>query len=318
MNIVHKLIRLGRLLRELVRRRDFVRALLTSKNTRFLEFAAPGHFYSPIPDMADVESNAKLLFGRAAQALPGIDLNAAAQLQLLERLAPLYASMDFSDQPRAGHRFHLDNEYFSYGDGIMLHLLLRHLRPRRVVEIGSGFSSSAMLDTNDRFLGGEVEFTFVEPFPERLFSLLSDADKRTAKVEVKPVQAVDPAVFAALEAGDILFIDSSHVAKIGSDVLHLLFEVLPRLAPGVIVHFHDVPWPFEYPKLWLEDGRAWNEAYLLRAFLQYNSAFEILFFNSFVAVHHADLLQERMPAVLKTPSSAITPGNTSLWLRKTA
>lgn len=316
--MIHRLLRRGRFLRQLYLRRDFVRALLTSKNARFLEFVAPGHFYSPIPDVADVESRAAALFDRSARALPGVAIDAASQLRLVERLAPLYPSIGFPDRPQPGHRYHLDNEYFSYGDGIVLNLLLRHLRPRRVVEIGSGYSSAAMLDTNDRFLGGAVEFTFVEPFPERLMGLLSEADKRQARIEVKPVQAVDAAVFESLAAGDILFIDSSHVAKIGSDVLHLVFEVLPRLAAGVVVHFHDVPWPFEYPRRWFDDGRAWNEAYLLRAFLQYNAAFEILYFNAFVAEHHADTLRRYLPDVLKTPSSPVTPGNTSLWLRKTA
>lgn len=318
MTITDKLLRRVRFLRELYARREFFRALVYSKNTRFLEFAAPGHFYSPIPDVDDLEARSATLFDASTPDLPGVNLNAPAQLELLERLASLYDPAALPDQPRPGRRYHLDNEYFSYGDGIVLHLLMRHLRPRRVVEVGSGFSSAAMLDTHDGFFDRSIEFCFIEPFPERLFRLLSAEDRLRAKIEVKGVQAVEPAVFAALQADDILFIDSSHVGKIGSDVLHLLFNVLPMLAPGVVVHFHDVLWPFEYPKVWLDDGRAWNEAYLLRAFLQYNAAFEILYFNSYIAIQHTDRLRQSLPDALKTPSSAVTPGNTSLWLRKKA
>jgi hypothetical protein len=115
----------------------------------------------------------------------------------------------------------------------------------------------------------------------------------------------------------MLFIDSSHVAKKDSDVVHILFEVLPRLNKGVMVHFHDVLWPFEYPEIWLARGRAWNEAYFLRAFLQYNPGFEIVFFNSYLASMQREILKRKMPLALKTPSSSVTPGNSSLWLRKT-
>jgi hypothetical protein len=112
-----------------------------------------------------------------------------------------------------------------------------------------------------------------------------------------------------LEANDILFIDSSHVSKAGSDVNHLFFTVLPRLKPGVLVHVHDVFYPFEYPLGWLRQGRAWNELYLLRAFLQYNTAFEMLFFNSFLWKHHKEQLAAKLPRM------ATNPGG-SIWLRK--
>ena len=128
---------------------------------------------------------------------------------------------------------------------------------------------------------------------------------------------------AALRPGfdgqnDILFVDASHVGKWHSDVLHILFEILPKLNKGVLVHFHDVMWPFEYPQSWLEEGRAFNEAYFLRAFLQYNSAFEVVFFNSFMVAKHAELLRMKMPRMLKSPSTPETIGNSSLWLRKIA
>jgi len=226
--------------------------------------------------------------------------------------------MSLPEMKAPDYRYHFDNAYFSYGDGVLLYSFLRHFRPKQVTEVGSGFSSALMLDVNERYLDGKTQFTFVEPYPDRLFSLLSDRDRQSNLVETKVVQHVDSSVFTRLKEGDILFIDSSHVAKTHSDVLHILFNVLPSLNRGVIVHFHDILWPFEYPVSWLTDGRAWNEAYFLRAFLQYNPSFEILFFNSYMALHQREILAKDMPLALKIPSSTVTPGNSSLWIRKVA
>src|SRR4030095_14584076 len=120
-------------------------------------------------------------------------------------------------------------------------------------------------DTCDRFMDKNVEFTFIEPCPERLIGLLTEEDMERVRIETNPVQRVDPTIFDSLEANDILFIDSSHIAKIGSDLLYIIFYVIPSLKKGVIIHFHDVLWPFEYPEKWLQEGRAWNEAYFLRS-----------------------------------------------------
>ena len=127
---------------------------------------------------------------------------------------------------------------------------------------------------------------------------------------------VSESLFADLQENDFLFVDSSHVAKVHSDVAHIVFKVLPTLRAGVIVHFHDVPWPFEYPKSWFEYGRAWNEAYFLRAFLQHNSSFRVLYFNSMMEIHHEQFVRRELPLALTAPSSTLTPGNTSLWLRR--
>jgi hypothetical protein len=119
---------------------------------------------------------------------------------------------------------------------------------------------------------------------------------------------VDTSHFQQLEAGDILFIDSTHVTKAGSDVNQIMFDILPVLRPGVLIHFHDICYPFEYPKEWILTGRYWNEAYLLRAFLQYNSSFEIVFFNSYMGQLHSDQFSA-------APLFLWNPG-TSIWIRK--
>jgi hypothetical protein len=116
-------------------------------------------------------------------------------------------------------------------------------------------------------------------------------------------------MFEALEAGDILFIDSSHVSKLGSDVHYLMFEVLPALRPGVWVHIHDIFHPFEYPIQWYDEGRAWNEAYVVRAFLQYNKAWQIEHFSSFMIARHEEWYRKHMPLVLR-----LHGGN--IWISK--
>jgi hypothetical protein len=104
-------------------------------------------------------------------------------------------------------------------------------------------------------------------------------------------------------------VDSTHVLKTRSDVNYILFEILPGFAPGVYVHYHDVYYPFEYTREWVYAGRAWNEVYALRAFLQYNTVFEIVYFNSFFATFHRERLRAAMPLCAMHPGS-------SLWLRK--
>lgn len=289
---------------------------------RWRTWKPPGHFYSPIPALHEIDQRAALIFDSSRTQLGALDLNAARQTELVDAFTSLHADIALPDEPAQGFRYHFRNEYFSYADGVTLYCMLRHQPPKRIVEVGSGYSSALMLDTNDRDLDRSVKFTFIEPHPERLESLLWEADRTQSRILRQPVQATPLSVFQELEAGDILFVDSSHVSKTGSDVNFLLFEVLPALAPGVRVHFHDVFYPFEYPKAWVHEGVAWNEAYLLRAFLQYNAAFRIEFFVSYAVRHMRDLVARSLPLALKSERENISfyddaPGG-SLWLLKTS
>ena len=268
----------------------------------------PGHPYSPIPSAADVE-RARARADAAGRTLPGIDLREAQQLELLERLLPLYGDLPFAAAP-GSHRYHYDNLYFTYADAIGYALLLRRLRPRRVVEVGAGYSSALALDVDELFLGGQTRFTFIEPEAERLRELVPAAELESRLV-ARPVQDVPLARFEELRSGDVLFIDSSHVVKAGSDVQHLFDEVLPRLAAGVYVHVHDIFYPFEYPAGWLATGCAVNEAYVLRALLQAGAAYEIVLFNTFLERFHRAWFAAHMPLVLaaRYPTGGI-------WLRR--
>jgi predicted O-methyltransferase YrrM len=288
-----------------------------SENDQFLRFAPPGHFYSPIPDIREIRLNSAAIFDRSVREIPGVELNDETQLSIARKFSDLYSDMPFTERKADGRRYYLDNDFFSYGDGISLYSMIRLFSPKRIIEIGSGFSSALMLDVDEIFFKNQLEFTFIEPYPDRLHSLITNKDKQRSRILEKSVQQVPPAIFRSLRENDILFIDSSHVAKTHSDVLHILFNILPLLRKEVLIHFHDILWPFEYPRIWLEHGRAWNEAYFIRAFMQYNKSFEILYFNSFMEFHHKDLLTINMPLMVKAPSAETTPGNTSLWIRKT-
>ena len=288
-------------LREVVAERDRLR-----QASRF----PPGHYYSPIPAREEVRSREGAIWGEVPRHLPSVDLNEEGQLALFERLRGYYGDLPFGEEPAAGLRYHFARP-FHYADAIVLYALMRHLRPRRIVEIGSGFSSAVMLDTNDLFLGGAVSCTFIEPYPDRLLSLLREQDRLRHTLLVKKVQEVGPEPFAELGPNDILFVDSSHVSKVGSDVNWVFFQILPALRRGVWVHFHDIFYPFEYPKEWVYEGRAWNEDYLLRAFLQYNTAFRVEFFNSFLMHFHRDRFLRDMPLCVRNPGG-------SIWLSKVA
>jgi predicted O-methyltransferase YrrM len=265
-------------------------------------FAPPGHYYSPIPSADDIEEAARSLPN--TRTLAGIELDEPGQRALLEELAAFYPSLPFTDSGVSGLRYRFDNESYSYADGIFLYCMLRHLKPRRLIEVGSGYTSALTLDTNERFLDNRIECTFIEPDPKLLFSLISEADRGRCRVIASRLQDVDLSVFDTLGPRDILFIDSTHVAKVNSDVNHLFFDILPRLAPGTIVHIHDVFPSLEYPVEWLRQGRAWNEQYVLRAFLQFNSRFRIRLFGSYMVERHADWFRDRMPLCLKNPGGA--------------
>lgn len=273
-------------------------------------FVPPDHFYSPLPSLPEIEREAGRLFPKEKpRTLGGIDLREQAQMALLERCRPFYAEMPFTPEPQPGLRYRFDNGAFTYADAIFLYLMLRHCRPRRIVEVGSGHSSCVMLDTSERFLGNAVETVFIEPYPDLLHSLLQTGDDARITIIPKRLQDVPLDLFRGLAENDILFIDSTHVAKIGSDVLSIFNDILPVLAPGVVVHFHDIFYPFEYPLWWFEQGRAWNETYLLRCFLQYNASFQFELWNHFLLSFNEPFFAEHMPLCLRNTGA-------SLWLKR--
>lgn len=289
--------------------RDAVKAELARAG-----FVPPGHFYSPIPDLDDIRQRRESIFPAEPDAIPpGVQIHWDEQLALLQRLEPLIASSPFPVYADGTTRYHLENPSFAHADGLILHALIRHLQPKRIIEVGSGHSSCCIMDTVETYLPQTTECLFIEPYPDLLHRLLRPEDKVNPKLRIiaSPVQQVDLAEFERLESRDILFVDSSHISKIGSDVNHIVFDILPRLQPGVWIHFHDIGKGFEYPEPWIFQSRYfWNECYLLRAFLQYNREFPIRIWNSplleGVGRHHAET---RLSALLENTGM-------SMWLER--
>lgn len=308
-----------RVIRAVLRTIPFARRRLErlerAERLLFLSGFEPGHYYSPIPDLAEVEQDAKRVFGDGPVA--GVDLNVDAQWRLMDALAAFYPEYPYTAAD-ADHssalRYRKEGAYYRYADSVLLYAMMRHFRPRRIIEVGSGHSSAIMLDTNERFLDGIVRLTFIEPNPDRLHAILRPADTAVHTLLQQRVQSVALDTFAALQANDILFIDSSHVSKVGSDVNYLLFEVLPVLKPGVLIHFHDIFHPFEMPREWVMRNRwFWNENYLLHAFLMHNTDYEIVAFNSYLLKQNPAWFRTAMPECLVGSDET-----GCLWLRKLA
>lgn len=251
----------------------------------------PGHFYSPIGDPADLLERADTIWAPSPVAL-GIDFRRAEHERILTEVFPKfigdYRYPDAEAETSEPYDFYTRNSQFSWLDARTLFVLLRDQPPRRMIEVGSGFSSLLTADVNRRYLDSSIEFECIEPYPRPFLEQGVPGINRLIR---ERVERLDPEFFTKLEAGDVLFIDSSHVAKIGSDVNFLYFEVLPRLKPGVRVHIHDIFLPYEYPKYWMTDeNRSWNEQYLLRALLMYSNAFRVTFGCCYAFFELPDLL----------------------------
>ncbi len=274
-----------------------------------LKFVPPGHFYSPIPSIEEIKKNEEKIFQNYPKNLLGIDLNEKEQLEFFEKFLKFYNEIPFTPQKNNKLRYFFENPAYSYCDGIFLYSLIRLLKPKKIIEIGSGYSTCLMLDVNELYFNNTIEIICIEPYPELLLSIIKPEDKKNIKIISTKLQEVDLNIFKKLEKNDILFIDSTHVSKIFSDVNKIFFEILPILHNEVYIHFHDIFYPFEYPKDWIYEGRAWNEAYILRAFLQYNTHFKIIIMNSFLYKFHKNFFEEKMPLCLKNPGG-------SIWLKK--
>jgi glycosyltransferase involved in cell wall biosynthesis len=271
---------------------------------------SPNHYYSPIPDVGRLSARH---FGETFE-LTGIDLREAEQLLLLEKLQDfrneyaLFPAGKVSDPCQ----FHFNNGVFESGDAEVLYAMVRHFNPRRVIEVGAGHTSlltAAACEINRKERRNACEFIAIEPYPNDLFRNPIPGLTRLIR---RPLQEIELELFLALEDSDILFIDSSHVLKIGSDVHRLFLEILPRLRPGVLVHFHDIFLPGEYPKEWiLEEHIFWNEQYLLQAFLAFNACFEVLWAGAFMHRRHPEKLRQAFPAY--DPSQCLPGG---FWIRR--
>jgi Methyltransferase domain len=247
----------------------------------------PVHFYEPIPD---TQSLPERLWSEPSE-LVGIDMNDATQLDLLRNFSSKFREEyeTISAEPSAGELWP-----FRGTDVLAAYCMVRHFQPRRIIEVGSGFSSLVLGQAAAR--NNRSALTCIDPFPHQLLRC-NRVPALQSLVESK-VQDLDVNFFSQLESGDILFIDSSHTVKTGSDVNFLFLEVLPRLNPGVVVHVHDIFFPFEYRRDWmLKEFRFWTEQYLLQAFLIFNPEFQVLLANSYLNHYYASDLKAAFPGL---------------------
>jgi len=277
-------------------------------------FVPPGHFYSPIVDRTEAEAQfARITSEGIPESVPGITIDRNEMRQTWQKLVPLMVAAPFAELPANGLMYGFNNPYYGWGDGSVLYGMVRHYRPNRVIEVGSGWSSACMVDTVETSTALKCEFTFIEPYPSSLLRELVARDLRFSRVRLidYPVQCVPYTTFSELQSGDILFIDSSHILKTGSDVCYELFDILPRLSKGVLVHFHDMFWPFEYPEPWvMDENRSWNELYAVRAFLTNNRDWRVVLFNDFLRHFERPLIEATYPAFYRSPGGA-------LWIERT-
>ena len=260
----------------------------------------PVHFYEPIPD---TRSLPETLWTQPSE-LVGIDMNDSLQLDLLRNHFSKFRSEyeSISAEPAPGEVWP-----FSRTDVLVAYCMVRHFQPRRIIEVGSGFSSVVLGQAAAKNKSSAL--TCIDPFPHQLVREKNRISALEALIESK-VQDIGLEFFSKLAAGDILFIDSSHTVKAGGDVNYLFLEILPRLNPGVIVHVHDIFFPFDYRRDWmLEEFRFWTEQYLLQAFLMFNFEFKVLMANSYLNYYHLPELKAAFPNLRRWVSG-------SFWMQR--
>jgi len=271
------------------------------------------HHYEPVPDTRKLN---EALWTTQSQ-LAGVVVNEEAQLTLLATFTAAFKHEYDAlprEKPSIPHGFYLGNPAFPSVDAEMLWCMVRYFKPRRVIEIGCGHSSylsAQALLMNARDDSSRVgELVCIEPTPN---AVLKAGFPGLTELITKRVEQVPLSLFDTLDGNDILFIDSSHMLKIGSDVQYEYLEILPRLRKGVLIHVHDIHFPMEYPRnLVLGKRRFWNEQYLLQAFLSFNDSFRMLWAGNLVHVRHPDALAA---AFASYDRNGRWPG--SCWLQRT-
>jgi len=274
----------------------------------------PVHFYSPVPDITELER--RNVWDKVSE-LPGIDFRREEQAAFLSLLSGRYGSeCNWPLEPTDNSgEFYRRNQSFSYGCAASTHCMIRHFKPATVIEIGSGLSSRVINTALRQNLGKDGKegiHRIVDPYPGE--AVRTGAIGRVELVKSQ-VELMDRSYFATLRANDILFIDSSHSVKIGGDVNYLFLEILPRLAPGVIVHVHDIGLPYEYPRVYATSEsfrQFWTEQYLLQGFLCFNSEFEVLLAMSYLMTEQMPLFSSAFPNF----DPQLDNSSGSFWIRR--
>jgi hypothetical protein len=266
-------------------------------------FPVTDHYYDPFvrPDMI----NSSL---REDRDLKGIDFNTAGQIELLTELEYKteirQLELDTILDRKEGYPYFLPSEAEYY------YSMIRHFKPGKIVEIGSGISSKIAMkaiEMNRKIDSVNTELVCIEPYENPWLESIG------ASIIRKKVEDVPPDFFASLNENDILFIDSSHVIRPQGDVLFEYFNILPVLKKGVIIHIHDIFTPKYYPSDWIvSQFTFWNEQYLVEAFLSFNDSYRITGALNYLKHHHFDRLSDCLESLKGFPEQEPA----SMWLRK--
>lgn len=282
------------------------------KQYPFLDIQKAGYhfqrndFYSPLNDCEFLKSNSELWKNRPPA--PDIDWNVDVQWGVAEMVGEYVEELrDVPENHRTDRvEYCWNNPFWNSSDALVQYGLIRGLKPRRIVEVGCGFSSLLMLRAL-KLNPVPCQVTQVEPYPNPVVFKRFPGDWKHHRC---PLQYAPLDIFQSLQPGDMCFYDGSHCSKAASDVNWFFFEVLPRLGPGVVIHLHDIFLPDDYPDLWIfERGQTWNEQYILQAFLMHNERYEILMANRFLWKMDAKRLEDLYRGVQP-------PWGCSFWMRK--
>jgi hypothetical protein len=272
------------------------------------------HYYLPIPDEAELTAE----FWRQSSELCGVDMNEEVALGYLDDIFPRRVAEFRQRFPLAQGdpaEFFLINGGYMAVDAHVYFAFIREFKPRRIIEIGAGFSTmlaAAAGRMNAAEGGAPLHITAIEPYPWDIFR---NGYPGVAELVAEKVQNVDRGLFMTLDRGDILFIDSSHVLRAGNDVQHEYLEILPRLRPGVLVHIHDISLPRPYPKVYFENQLYWNEQYLLQAFLVFNSRFEVIWPGNYMMEKYPHLMLQVFPEIEAMRQQYPSSEPTAFWIR---
>lgn len=277
-------------------------------------FVLPDHYYRPFVDAKNLPPD----FWSSRSSLCGWTVNAEESLRWAERelneyFQDLRSFLPVNKEDKPDSRLYLINGTYMAVDAHMYYALIRHLKPKRIIEVGAGFSTLFAYEALKRgSLFEQTQLHVVEPYPE---AIIKEGLESVAKVRREFVQNVEPAYFDQLEAGDILFIDSTHVVKEGNDVLYLYLEILPRLKPGVFVHVHDINLPEPYPSCYLDYGWFWNEQYLLQAYLINNSKVKILWPGNYLMCQEPERMMKLFPDIRDMRAVYPLSGPSAFWFQ---
>lgn len=286
------------------------------KNFSFWErlgiHVTPNHYYFPIPDTRSLDED----LWRRRSTLVGLDVRSERFLELLDVFTRYRAEYETfpREKPASAHEYFVENENFASVDGEVLFCMIRHFKPAKIIEIGSGFSTflsaRAVRENRAENPSHACELIAIEPHPT---AMLRRGFPGLSRLVPTVLQQVPLKEFEALGENDILFIDSSHVIRTGNDVQMEYLEILPRLAKGVLVQIHDIYLPAEYPRDYLKTERLfYNEQYLLQAFLAFNDRFEVLWGSSFMHLDHPEILAAAFPSYRRDGDW----WPRSLWMRR--